>query len=79
MTHHEAHASNGGFTLFLTFVGGALAGGIAAALLTPRSGPEMRRRIGGAVGETTEVAARVPQALRDASSAAQEAFTAAMK
>ena len=78
MTQHE-NSSNGGLTLFLTFVGGALVGGIAGALLTPRSGPDMRRRIGGAVDGTKEVAGRVPQALRDASSAAQEAFTAAMK
>lgn len=78
MTQHE-HAGSGGLTLFLTFLGGALLGGVAAALFTPRSGAETRRRIAGAVGETQEVASRVPKAIRDASSAAQDAFAAALK
>lgn len=80
----------GGLTILLAFAGGALAGGIAAALLTPRSGPETRRLIGGAVasgkerlaevaGETGQAASRLPQALREASSAASEAFTAALR
>lgn len=78
MTHSES-SSNGAFTLFFAFLGGALLGGAAAALLTPRSGPETRRRIAGAVEGGQEVAGRLPRALRDASSAAQVAFAAALK
>lgn len=69
----------GGLTLFLAFVGGALVGGVAGVLLAPRSGPETRRRITGAVDDTREVASRVPKAIREASSAAQAAFTAALE
>jgi gas vesicle protein len=69
------HPRNGGLVLFLAFVGGALVGGAAAVLLAPRSGPEMRRRISGAVHDTK----RIPQAIREASSAAQAAFAAALK
>jgi gas vesicle protein len=80
MTQTETeHPRNGGFTLFLAFVGGALVGGTAALLLAPRSGAEIRRRITGAVGDTKEVASRMPGAIRQASSAAQAAFTAALK
>ncbi len=78
MTQTE-HPGSGGFTLFLAFVGGALVGGAAAVLFAPRSGAETRRRITGAVDETKEVASRMPQAIREASSAAQAAFAAALK
>lgn len=70
---------NGALTLFFAFVGGALVGGAAAALLAPRSGAETRRLINGAVDYTKELASRTPQAIRAASSAAQAAFTAALK
>ena len=69
----------GGLTLFLAFVGGALVGGTAAVLLTPRSGADMRRRLAGAVDDTKDVASRVPKAFRQASSAAQAAFTEALQ
>jgi gas vesicle protein len=72
------HPRNGGLTLFLAFAGGALAGGVAAMLFAPRSGAETRRRITGAMGDTKELASRMPQAIREASSAAQAAFAAAM-
>jgi gas vesicle protein len=78
MTQTEIPRS-GGLTLFLAFVGGALVGGAAAVLFAPRSGAETRRRIAGAVGGTKELASRVPQAIRDASSAAQAAFAPALK
>jgi gas vesicle protein len=78
--HPQAeHPRNGGLTLFLAFAGGALAGGIAAMLFAPRSGAETRRRITGAVGDTKDFASRMPQAIREASVAAQTAFTAALK
>jgi gas vesicle protein len=73
------HPRNGTLSILLAFVGGALVGGTAALLLAPRSGEDTRRRITGAVDGTREVAARVPNAVRQASSAAQTAFTAAMK
>lgn len=78
MTQIE-HPRNGGLTLFLAFVGGALVGGAAAMLFAPRSGAETRRRISGAVDETKDVASRMPQAIREASTAAQAAFAAALK
>jgi gas vesicle protein len=77
MTQTE-HPRNGGITLFLAFVGGALVGGAAAVLFAPRSGVETRRRITGAVDDTKEVASRMPKAIREASSAAQAAFAAAL-
>jgi gas vesicle protein len=80
MTQAETeHPRAGGFTLVLAFIGGALVGGSAALLLAPRSGAETRRRITGAVGNTREVASRMPGAIREASTAAQAAFTAALK
>jgi len=79
MTQTEQTRSGGGLTLFLAFIGGALAGGAAAALFAPRSGAETRRRITGAVDDGKELASRMPQAIREASSAAQAAFTAALK
>jgi gas vesicle protein len=78
MTQPE-YTRSGGLSLFLAFVGGALVGGVAAVLLAPHSGTETRRRITGAVDDTKAVASRMPQAIREASSAAQAAFVAAMK
>ena len=76
---HEERPRSGGLTLFFAFVGGALVGGAAAVLFAPRSGAESRRRITGAVEDAKELASRMPQAIRDASSAAQAAFVAALK
>ncbi len=70
---------NGPLTLFLAFAGGALIGAAGAMLFAPSSGRETRRRITGAMDGTKEVASRMPQAIRDATSAAQAAFTAALK
>lgn len=70
---------NGGFTLFLAFAGGALVGGVAALLFAPRSGAETRGRITGAVDDTKELASHMPKAIREASSAAQAAFAAALR
>jgi len=69
----------GGLALLLAFVGGALVGGAIAVLLAPRSGAETRRSLAGAAGGTRDLAARLPKALRDASRAAQAAYTAALK
>ncbi len=78
MTQTE-NPRNGVLALFLAFVGGALAGGVAALLFAPASGAETRRRITGAVDDTKAGASRMSQAIREASSAAQAAFTAARK
>ena len=78
-TEMEHPRGGGGLTLFLAFVGGALVGGTAAILLAPRSGAETRRRLAGAVDDTKDMASRVPKAIRQASGAAQAAFTAALK
>jgi gas vesicle protein len=80
MTQTETvHPRSGGIALLFAFVGGALVGGTAALLLAPRSGAETRRRIAGVVEDTKEVASRMPGAIRQASSAAQAAFTSALK
>lgn len=78
MTHTE-QSHGGGFSILLAFLGGALVGGIVAVLYAPRSGAETRRRMAGAVDDTRELASRVPEAIREASSAAQDAFKASMK
>ena len=69
---------NGGLTPFFAFLGGALVGGVAALLFAPRSGAETRRRITGALDDTKGFASRMPQAIREASSAAQAAFNEAL-
>ena len=69
----------GGLGLLFAFLGGALVGGIVATLYAPRSGVETRKRMVGAVDETRELASRLPEAVREASSAARDAFTTAMK
>ena len=82
MTHTESHEEqrrNGGLTMFFAFVGGALLGGAAAVLFAPRSGAETRRRIAGAVDDAKGFASHMPEAIRDASSAAQAAFAASLK
>jgi len=78
MTQTE-HPRNGGLMMFLAFAGGALVGGAAALLFAPGSGAETRRRITGTVGHTKEIASRMPQAIREASSAGKAAFAAGMK
>jgi len=65
--------------VLLAMLTGALVGGAAALLLAPRSGAETRRRITGAAHDTKEAATRMPQAIRQATSAAQAAFVAALK
>lgn len=65
--------------MLLSFVGGAVIGGAAALLLAPGSGAESRRRLTGAVDGARELAERLPQAVREASGAAQGAFVKSMK
>ncbi len=78
MTQPEQPRS-GGFMLFLAFMGGAVVGGAAALLLAPHSGATTRRRLAGAVEDGKDAVSRVPQAIRDATVAAQQAFTEALE
>ena len=74
MSDQETNGRKGysGFSLLLWFAGGALAGAAAAYL----SQAQNRARIRDLALRTRDKAGRIPQALRDASSAAQEAFAA---
>jgi gas vesicle protein len=74
----EERQGFGGFAVLFAFAGGALLGGLAAVLLAPRSGAETRRRLVGRVEDSRDMVARVPQAIREASAAAQDAFSAAL-
>jgi gas vesicle protein len=69
---------SGGIGLFLAFAGGALVGGVAAILLAPRTGAETRQLLAGKLDDSRELAARVPQAISEASTAAKDAFSAAL-
>jgi gas vesicle protein len=73
------HSGFGSFALLLAFAGGALIGGAAAVLWAPRSGKETRRRVAEAIDDGRGMASRVPQAFRDATGAAKEAFTDALE
>ena len=57
------------------FVIGALAGGLTALLLAPRSGSETRARLRRVADDSRERAERLPVAVREATGAAVEAFT----
>jgi gas vesicle protein len=69
----------GGWGVAMAFVGGALAGAGAALLLTPRSGPEARKRIRDAVHTSGDKVQRARVAAVEAAHAAREAFTEAMR
>ncbi|HEX2658469.1 MAG TPA: YtxH domain-containing protein [Polyangia bacterium] len=57
------------------FIIGALAGGITALLLAPRSGAETRARFRRIAEDSRARAERVPLAVREAREAAVQAFT----
>jgi len=69
--HHGSAASSA----LTGLVVGALAGGIAALLLAPRSGAETRARLRRVADDSRERAERLPVAVREATEAAVEAFT----
>jgi hypothetical protein len=69
----NGRAGFSGKSLLLMFVGGALTGA-AVAYLAQR---ENRARIGALATHTREMAAQLPQAVREASHAAKEAFAEA--
>jgi gas vesicle protein len=74
MTEKESRTGIGPLGVIGVFVGGALCGGIAALLTAPRSGKETRKLIGDGISRQTSKVAQ----LREAGSAAKEAFTHAM-
>ena len=69
----NGRAGYGGTSLFLMFVGGALTGA-AVAYLAQR---ENRARVRELARRTRETAGHLPQAVREASHAAREAFAEA--
>lgn len=69
--HHGSSTSN----VLTGFVVGALAGGVAALLMAPRSGAEARAQLRRVAEGSLERAERLPVAVRDATEAAVEAFT----
>lgn len=69
--HHASTTS----TALTGFVIGALAGGLTALLLAPRSGADTRARLRRVVDDSRDQAARLPVAVRDATEAAVSAFT----
>jgi hypothetical protein len=76
MIDQEANGHSGfsGLSLFLWFAGGALAGAAAVYLAQARN----RERVRDLALHTRDQAGRLPQALRDASIAAKDAFTEAL-
>lgn len=65
---HEGHSGTG---LFVAFFGGALAGAALAALLTPMSGRDARRRMKDLAKTTVGGATRIPEALAEGTHAAR--------
>lgn len=78
MTEGQTKSGFGTLGIFASFVGGALAGSVAALLLAPRSGYETRKRIGDAVGRQKEKVTRLGVAAREAGAAAKERFSHTM-
>jgi hypothetical protein len=64
--------------IVLAVLGGAAAGAAVAFFTSPRSGPDNRRRVRDLAGDTRETAGRLPLALKEATKAAQTAFSGAM-
>jgi hypothetical protein len=74
----KAMESNSGYNaghLLLAVMSGALAGAGVAFLLAPKSGRDTRRQLSGYLGDVTNTVSRVPEALRSAGHAAQDAIS----
>jgi gas vesicle protein len=69
---HQGSSAGGAVTGFII---GALAGGITALLLAPRSGAETRARFRRVAEDSRERAERLPLAVREAGEAAAQAFS----
>lgn len=72
-------ASRSGLSVIFAFLGGAVIGGAVYALFAPKTGTELRHRLGDAASSSRDVATRMPKAIREASNAAQVAFRSAMR
>ena len=73
--------SDSGYTggqLALAFLAGAAAGAAVALLVAPQSGAETRAQIRRMAATSRDKAARLPEALKGAVGAAQEAFNDAL-
>ena len=68
-----------GLELLTVFVGGAVAGAVAALLLAPKSGRETRDQISAKLHEGRDLGKRIPAAVKDAGGAAKQAFSKAME
>ena len=60
--------------LLMALLGGAAAGAAVVFFTAPRSGVETRRRIQQSANGARDAAARLPEAVRNATVAAREAF-----
>lgn len=75
----DDRSRNNGIGMLMAFLGGAAVGGVAALLLAPRSGRETREQISATVRRQTEATRRIPGAVKEAGSAAKEAFAKALE
>lgn len=75
MTNDDKKSRGAGFgSILVALLGGAAAGAAFAYLTAPRSGVETRRRLQATADDARGTAARFPDALRNATVAAREAF-----
>ena len=65
--------------LFIAALLGAVIGAGAALLLAPKSGKETREQLAGYIKDGTDLAKKLPDALKQASSAAKASFIEAEK
>ncbi len=72
---HEIRVGYSFGQMLLALLGGAAAGATVAFLTAPRAGAETRARLRSMADDAKGVATRVPLALRDATEAAQRAFS----
>ncbi len=78
MNDVDTRSGSGVLGVVVGFLGGALVGTVLTALLAPRSGTETRRRIADKATSSKDTLARVGSAAKQATAAAQAAFTTAL-
>ena len=71
----ECKCGSGSGKILVAALGGAVVGAAVALLLAPKSGRETRKQLVGYVDTAKETLAKVPDALKAASHAAQEAVS----
>jgi gas vesicle protein len=67
-----------GMNIVLTFCGGLAVGAVATLLLTPKSGRELREGLADYARRGASKTAQLPEAVKQASGAAKEAFNDTM-